>query len=45
MRNPFGLAFNDEGRLFASDNRADERGSRPIKGDSDKFHEIRINET
>ncbi len=44
LRNPFGLEFNDEGRLFASDNGADERGSRPIKDDDDKFQEIRIDE-
>jgi glucose/arabinose dehydrogenase len=45
LRNPFGLAFNSEGRLFATDNGADERGSRPIANDNDKFHEINLNET
>jgi glucose/arabinose dehydrogenase len=45
LRNPFGLAFNNEGRLFASDNGADERGIRPIKDDLDKFQEIRLNAT
>jgi glucose/arabinose dehydrogenase len=45
LRNPFGLAFNNEGRLFASDNGADERGSRPIKDDLDKLQEIRLNAT
>jgi glucose/arabinose dehydrogenase len=45
LRNPFGLAFNNEGRLFASDNGADERGIRPINNDLDKFQEIRLNTT
>lgn len=45
LRNPFGLAFNNEGRLFASDNGADERGIRPIKDDLDKLQEIRLNVT
>jgi glucose/arabinose dehydrogenase len=45
LRNPFGLAFNQEGRLFASDNGADERGIRPIKDDLDKLQEIRLNAT
>jgi glucose/arabinose dehydrogenase len=45
LRNPFGLEFNNEGRLFASDNGADERGIRPIKDDLDKFQEIRLNAT
>jgi glucose/arabinose dehydrogenase len=45
LRNPFGLAFNEEGKLFASDNGADERGIRPIKNDDDKFQEIRLNAT
>jgi glucose/arabinose dehydrogenase len=43
LRNPFGLEFNNEGRLFASDNGADERGIRPIMDDDDKFQEIRLN--
>ncbi len=45
LRNPFGFEFNQEGRLFASDNGADERGIRPIKDDDDKFQEIRLNAT
>lgn len=45
LRNPYGLAFNDEGRLFATDNGADERGSRPIANDDDKLYEIKLNET
>src|ERR687889_645297 len=45
LRNPTGLAFNEEGRLFAVNHGADQRGSRPIANDSDKFHEINLNET
>lgn len=35
LRNPFGLAFDGRGRLFATDNGSDERGSRPIYGSAD----------
>jgi glucose/arabinose dehydrogenase len=35
LRNPFGLAFAPDGRLFATDNAYDERGSRPIFGAGD----------
>ena len=45
LRNPTGLAFNDENRLFAVSHGADQRGSRPIANDSDKFYEIRLNNT
>lgn len=45
FRNPSGLAFNEEGKLFAVNHGADERGSRPIANDSDKFHEVKLNET
>jgi glucose/arabinose dehydrogenase len=45
FRNPSGLAFNDEGRLFVTMHGADERGSRPIANDTDKFYEILLNET
>ena len=45
LRNPSGLAFNDEGRLFAVVHGADERSSRPIANDSDKFYEINLNES
>ncbi len=31
LRNPFGLAWSPQGRLYAADNGMDERGSRPIK--------------
>ena len=43
LRNPSGLAFNDEGRLFAVVHGADERSSRPIADDNDKFYEINLN--
>ena len=45
MRNPTGLAFNEEGRLFAASHGADERGSRPILNDQDKFYEVKLNGT
>ena len=45
FRNPSAIAFNDEGRLFAAVMGADERGSRPIVNDSDKFYEVKLNET
>jgi glucose/arabinose dehydrogenase len=35
LRNPFGLAFAPDGRLFATDNAYDERGSRQIFGAGD----------
>jgi glucose/arabinose dehydrogenase len=42
LRNPYGLAFNDEGRLFASINGMDDKimDNRPIDNDSDKFVEV-----
>jgi glucose/arabinose dehydrogenase len=45
MRNPSGLAFNDDGRLFAAVHGADERSSRPIANDTDKFYEVRLDES
>ena len=45
FRNPTGLAFNEEGRLFAASHGADERGSRPILNDWDKFYEVKLNGT
>lgn len=35
FRNPFGLAFDAEGRLYVTDNSYDDRGSRPAWGTSD----------
>lgn len=42
VRNPYGLAFNDKGRLYASINGADDKvmDNRPIANDSDKFVEV-----
>lgn len=40
FRNPFGLAFSPEGRLFATDNSYDDRGSRPIHGTGDLLWEV-----
>jgi glucose/arabinose dehydrogenase len=35
LRNPFGLAFHPDGRLFVTDNSYDWRGSRPVFGAGD----------
>src|SRR5687768_8567401 len=35
FRNPFGLAFSPDGKLFVSDNGYDDRGSRPVWGTAD----------
>jgi glucose/arabinose dehydrogenase len=35
FRNPFGLAFAPDGRLYVTDNGYDERGSRPVFGSGD----------
>lgn len=40
LRHPFGLAFTPDGRLFATDNGYDERGSRPVFGTADFLWEI-----
>jgi glucose/arabinose dehydrogenase len=41
LRNPFGLAFDEQGRLFATEHGSDERGSRFIVGDPDDLYEIK----
>ena len=41
FRNPFGLAFSPDGRLFATDNQFDVRGSRPVFGTGDLLWEVR----
>jgi glucose/arabinose dehydrogenase len=45
FRNPTGLAFNKDGKLFAVNHGSDQRGSRTIANDSDKFYEVILNET
>lgn len=35
FRNPFGLAFGPDGRLYATDNGYDDRGSRPVMAAAD----------
>ena len=41
LRNPYGLAFSPDGRLFATENQFDDRGSRPIFGAGDLLWEIK----
>jgi glucose/arabinose dehydrogenase len=40
LRNPYGLAFSPDGRLFATENQFDVRGSRPVFGTGDLLWEI-----
>lgn len=40
FRNPFGLAFAPDGRLFVTDNGYDVRGSRPVFGNGDWMWEV-----
>lgn len=40
LRNPYGLAFHPDGRLFATEHGSDERGRRYIIDDPDDFYEI-----
>jgi glucose/arabinose dehydrogenase len=40
FRNPFGLAFSPEGRLYVTENGYDERGSRPVWGTADHLWAI-----
>jgi glucose/arabinose dehydrogenase len=40
LRNPFGLAFSPEGKLYVTENGADTRGSRPTYGNGDVLWEI-----
>jgi len=41
LRNPYGIGFHPDGRLFATEHGSDERGARWIVGDLDDFYEIR----
>jgi glucose/arabinose dehydrogenase len=40
LRNPYGVAFHPDGRLFATEHGIDERGRRFIVGDPDDLYEI-----
>lgn len=40
LRNPYGVAFHPDGRLFATEHGSDERGERQVIGDLDDFYEI-----
>ena len=40
LRNPFGLAFAPDGKLYATENQFDVRGSRPVWGTGDLLWEI-----
>jgi glucose/arabinose dehydrogenase len=40
LRNPFGLAMTNDGRLFTTENAFDERGSRPVWGAGDVLWEV-----
>jgi glucose/arabinose dehydrogenase len=44
LRNPYGLAFTEDGRLFATEHGMDERGARYVVDDPDDFYEIREGE-
>jgi glucose/arabinose dehydrogenase len=41
FRNPFGLAFSPDGRLFITENGFDDRGSRPVWGAADVLWEVK----
>jgi glucose/arabinose dehydrogenase len=40
LRNPYGIAFHPDGRLFATEHGIDERSARHIIGDSEDFYQI-----
>ena len=40
FRNPYGLAFSQDGKLFVTDNGYDDRGSRPVWGTSDMLWQV-----
>ena len=41
FRNPFGIAFAPDGKLFVTDNAYDDRGSRPVHGAGDLLWAVR----
>ena len=44
LRNPYGLAFTQEGQLFATEHGMDERGARYVVDDPDDFYQIKEGE-
>jgi glucose/arabinose dehydrogenase len=40
FRNPFGLAFSPDGKLYVTDNGYDDRGSRPVWGTADVLWQV-----
>lgn len=44
LRNPYGLAFTEDGQLFATEHGMDERGARYIVDDPDDFYQIKEGE-
>jgi glucose/arabinose dehydrogenase len=44
LRNPYSVAFNEEGKLFATEHGMDERGARYVVDDPDDFYEIKEGE-
>ncbi|MFL5765790.1 MAG: PQQ-dependent sugar dehydrogenase [Bacteroidia bacterium] len=43
FRNPFGIAFSPDGKLFVTDNGYDTRGSRPVFGAGDLLWNVKSN--
>ena len=41
VRNPFGMAFSEDGELYVSDNDLEEKGDRPVGEDPDRIWHIR----
>jgi glucose/arabinose dehydrogenase len=44
LRNPFGLAFSPEGKLYVTENSFDVRGSRPVWGSGDVLWEVDVSQ-
>jgi ferritin-like metal-binding protein YciE len=44
LRNPYGVAFHPDGRLFATEHNIDERSARQIIGDPEDLYEIKQGE-
>lgn len=41
LRNPFGVLWSPDGKLYATDNAYDERGSRPIANAKDNIYQVK----